>query len=248
MDQCTLYSRSPIVEARIDIKVQLPPEIEVFTLMEMASAVESEYAIEHQCFKIDGKIDVNSNLVASASAQNNLVGYAFVSDDKQKRFEVRNDGFTFRHSSPYPGWNIFKDRANEVWEIYREIAQPTQIDLLALRYINRIDIPSTTGFELKNYLRTFAEISTELPQNPQTWFVHLQIPGLEDGSNIFITQAMIPPESPNVLSVALDIHIIKEGILSEESPNIWQNLNIMHGDADRVFEASISDTTRELIK
>jgi uncharacterized protein (TIGR04255 family) len=218
--------------------------------MLMASAVESDYAIEHQYFNINGQIvvDLDSNLVSSVSAQNNLVGYGFVSNDKQKGIEVRKDGFTFKHCSPYPGWDDFKDSASKMWDLYCQIARPTQIHLLALRYINKIDIPSTPGLEIGDYLRTFAEISTELPQKPSSWFVHLQIPGVEDGSNIFITQAIVPPRSPDMLSIALDINLVKEGILSEEFPHIWQKFNLMHEDADRVFEASISDLTRELIK
>jgi uncharacterized protein (TIGR04255 family) len=49
------------------------------------------------------------------------------------------------------------------------------ITRLVVRYINKIDIPLPVG-DLKEYLRTFPEVSSDLPQGLSGYFLQLQIP------------------------------------------------------------------------
>jgi uncharacterized protein (TIGR04255 family) len=114
MEQAKDYSRSPIVEARIEIKVKLSPEMEVTNLMQIASAIESEYEIEHQYFNINGQITVDSDLVVSASANNSPAGYSFLAENKQRRIQARLDGFTFSQFTPYSGWTDFQGTARNL--------------------------------------------------------------------------------------------------------------------------------------
>jgi hypothetical protein len=58
MEKTRYYSRSPIVEARIDIKVQCSPEMEVAHLIKMATAIESEYEIREQLFNLQNSITI----------------------------------------------------------------------------------------------------------------------------------------------------------------------------------------------
>ena len=238
-----------MVEARLDIKVQCSPEMEVAHLLKMATEIESEYEIREQVFNIQNSITVesSSNTVLSSSFSNNPVGYGFVSNDKQSAIQARLDGFTFSHFIPYPGWDKFKEVGLKFWEIYRQFTNPISIDSAAIRYVNRLDIPSL-GIELKDYFRTVPEISPELPAVLDTYMMHLQIPITEIDSTVHIIQARIPSPSPDIVSIALDINIIKQGTISKETEDILATLTLIHTHTDSVFEASITDRTRELIK
>jgi uncharacterized protein (TIGR04255 family) len=249
MEKTRYYSRSPIVEARIDIKVQCSPEMEVAHLMKMATAIESEYEIREQLFNLQNSITIEStsNAVLNSSFSNNPVGYGFVSNDRQSAIQARLDGFTFSHFIPYPGWDRFKEVGLKLWDIYRQITNPVSIDSVAIRYINRIDIP-LLGIELKDYFRTTPEISPELPAVLDAYMMHLQMPIAEIDSTVHIIQARIPSPSQEIVSIALDINIIKQGTISKEAEDILATLTLIHTHTDSVFEASITDRTRELIK
>jgi uncharacterized protein (TIGR04255 family) len=248
MEQIRHYSRSPIVEARIDIKVQHSPEMEVANLIQMATAIESEYDIREQLGNLQGNITVDSanNTLLSSSISNNPVGYSFASNNKQSAIQARLNGFTFSHFMPYPGWDIFRETAFNIWNIYRQVTNPIRIASLAVRYVNRIDIPSEK-VELKDYFRTVPEISPDLPEALATYMMYLQIPIEEINATINITQTRIPSPSADIVSIALDINIINEGTISEDTGDILATLDLLHIHANRVFEASITDITRDLI-
>jgi uncharacterized protein (TIGR04255 family) len=249
MEQATHYSRSPIIEARIEIKVKLSPETEVTNLMQIASEIESEYEIEHQYFNINGQITVDSDLIVSASANNSPAGYSFLAENKQRRIQARLDGFTFSQSTPYSGWVDFQETARNLWEIYDRATNPIEIERLALRYINRIEIPST-NVSLKDYFTNFPEISPDLQKTLGTYIMHLQIPIEDVNSVAHITQARVPPDSFSLdtLFIILDINIITEGTISIQAEDIWKQFNLMHQNSGRIFELFITDKTRESIQ
>lgn len=249
MEKIRHYSRSPIVESRIDIRVKHSPEMEVASLMEMATAIEAEYEIQEQLFNLQNSVtvDTTSNTVLSSSASNNPIGYSFVSNTKQSAIQARLDGFTFSHFTPYPGWDRFRENSLNLWNIYRRITNPMSIDNVAIRYVNRIDIPSLR-IELKDYLRTVPEVSPELPEALRSYMMYLQIPIEEINSIAHITQTSVPPPSADLISIALDINIINQGIIAQETEDILATLDLIHIHADRVFEASITDITRGLIE
>jgi uncharacterized protein (TIGR04255 family) len=249
MEKTRYYTRSPIVEARIDIRVKHSPKMEVASLMEMATTLESEYAIQEQLFNLQNSItmDSTSNTILSSSASNNPIGYSFLSNTKQSAIQARLDGFTFSHFTPYPGWDIFRENGLNLWNIYRRITNPMRIDSIAVRYVNRIDIPSLR-IELKDYLRTVPEVSPDLPEALLSYMMYLQIPIEEINSIAHITQTSLPPPSSDVISIALDINIINQGTIAQETEDILATLDLIHIHADRVFEASITDITRGLIK
>ncbi len=243
MEQAKHYSRSPIVEARIEIKVKLSPEMEVTNLMQIASAIESEYEIEHQYFNINGQITVDSDLVVSASANQNPVGYGFSTEDKQRRIQARLDGFTFSQFKPYSSWNKFQETAHNLWEIYNNTTNPVDIESIALRYINRIEIPDA-NLSLKDYFTTFPEISPGLSQTSGTQILHLQVPIEEVDSIAHITQARVQQQ----LFVLLDINIISQGTISIQVEDIWDKFNLIHQNSDRIFETFITNKTKESIQ
>jgi uncharacterized protein (TIGR04255 family) len=68
-------------------------------------------------------------------------GYIFHSKNENKIVQARLDGFTFNKLRAYEDWNKFHSEARELWELYDKIIKPISVDRIALRYINRIEIP-----------------------------------------------------------------------------------------------------------
>lgn len=118
---------------------------------------------------------------------------------------------------------------------------------LAVRYINRIDLPLPVH-DLKDYLRTVPEVSPDLPQGLAGYFMQVAIPQEDIKSTVLLNETIVPPAKPDVVSVVLDIDIFRtEDLPSEEEP-MWGLFEELRIRKNSVFEACITDRTRELFQ
>lgn len=238
------YSRTPITEAVIDIRVELLPEVQPDFLVQVQSSIQAEYPERENMFILEGLMMVGDSVAARANQSQ--IGYRFVSSDHKQILQTRLDGFTFSRLAPYECWEKFRDEAKRLWSIYESLTNPKTIVRLAVRYINRLDIPLPVG-DLKEYLRTFPEVSADLPQGLSGYFMQLQIPQDNLGAILVLNETIVPPPVPDIVSVLLDIDIFKEGNVPNNEVEIWGFLEQLHKLADEVFEACITERTRELI-
>jgi uncharacterized protein (TIGR04255 family) len=98
-------------------------------------------------------------------------------------------------------------------ELIRNITQPENITRLAVRYINRLDLPLPVA-DLKDYLRPVPKIAPGLPQSLSGYFMQLQIPQEDIKGVLILNEALVPPPSPDVGSVLLDIDIFRDAEVS----------------------------------
>lgn len=243
MPSSKYYSRAPITEALIDIRAELPDGVTLATLIDVHSSIKADYPMLENFLIVQGQMVAGASVGATASQTQ--VGYIFSSSDQKQIFQARLDGVTFSRLAPYDRWETFRSEAQRLWSIYQSATKPKRLSRLGLRYINRLDLPFPFE-DLKDYLRTVPEVSPDLPQGLSGYFMQLQIPQEDLSSMLILNQALIPPPTPNVVSVLLDIDIGRE-IELPDTEAAWDVLEQLHTRTDQVFEACITDRTRELI-
>jgi uncharacterized protein (TIGR04255 family) len=244
MPSSKYYSRAPITEALIDIRAELPDGVTLATLIDVHSSIKADYPMLENFLIVQGQMVAGASVGATASQTQ--VGYIFSSSDQKQIFQARLDGFTFSRLAPYDRWETFRNQAQRLWSIYQLVTKPKRISRLALRYINRLDLPLPFG-DFKDYLRTVPEVSPDLPQGLSGYFMQLQIPQEDMSAMLILNQALIPPPTPEVVSVLLDIDLFREIDLPDDYSALWDVLEQLHTRTDQVFEACITDRTRELI-
>ncbi|MDB9512341.1 TIGR04255 family protein [Kamptonema animale CS-326] len=238
------YSQPPIAEAVIDVRVDLPDEVTLETLTRLHSNIEVDYPIRQELLIAHGQMVVGASVEATASQYQ--IGSGFVSSDQKQSFQARMDGFSFIRLAPYDCWETFRDEAKRLWNIYRSVAKPKAITKLAVRYINRLDLPLPFD-DFKDYLRTVPEVSPDLPEGLSGYFMQLQIPQEKLKGMLVLNEAIIPPPKSDVVSVLLDIDLFREIDIPNDEAVIWDFLEQLHNRTDQVFEACITDKMRELI-
>ncbi|OLE56380.1 MAG: TIGR04255 family protein [Cyanobacteria bacterium 13_1_40CM_2_61_4] len=238
------YSRAPLTEALIDIRVELPGEVTLGNLSKVHVGQEKDYPRREETIIVHGKMSVGAEVGASATQTAN--GYRFVSKDERQIFQARLNGFTFNRLAPYERWESFRDEARRLWSIYRSIAAPKNITRIAVRYINRLDLPLPLK-DFKDYLRTVPEISPKMKQGLSGYFMQLQIPQEDLGAMLILNQTPIPPPAPNVVSVVLDIDLFCEGNVPSEEQQIWDRFEQLRMRKNEIFEACITDRIRRMI-
>lgn len=242
------YNKPPITEAVIDLRVNLPEWFTVEKLQDIHSSISENFPTIEPFFKGVGALLYQPGESFKVDTSEQQIGYWFRSEDNLQTFQATLEGFSFNRLAPYESWEEFSSDAKKLWEIYKEICSPTNVTRLAVRYINQINIPAHELTELKDYLRTVPEVSPELPQNAlQTFFMQLHIPQSDLDCMLIINEAIAPPVNPEIVSVILDLDLFRQQIWNSDDEEIWRFLEKLRDRKNEIFEASITDKTRELI-
>lgn len=239
------YPNAPITEALIDLRVELPKHVTVIDLEKIHAEEKTAYPIKKNRHEVTGQMQVGEQVAAAASSKH--IGFIFTSQDQKQIFQARLDGFTLSRLAPYESWDEFCKEARRLWDRYRSVVEPTKIVRLAVRYINRLDLPLPVP-ELNEYLRTVPEISPELPQGLAGYFLHLRIPMEDIKSTLLVNQTIIEPAGPNVVSIVLDNDLSRDTDVPQNENAVWNVFEELRLRKNDVFEASITDRTRELFK
>lgn len=239
------YRNAPITEAIIDLRSVLPAERTAEELQAVRNGEEQTFPRTEKTYQAVGLMEVRAGVSASASAQQHQTGYKFVDGEGKNVWQCRLDGFTFSRLAPYDNWQPFCIEAQRLWKLYRERLKPTKVARLAVRYINRIDLPEQP-VELKKYFRTLPEVSPKLPQPLTGFFMQLRIPQDDLNGQAVINQTIIPPARAGVVSVVLDIDLFRSDDVPQADEEIWAFFEKLHDRKNEVFEACITDDTRRL--
>jgi uncharacterized protein (TIGR04255 family) len=185
------YSRSPVAEAIIDFQVELPEGV---GLADLERCQDAAYPLKKALADSAGQIKLVKDELTSPA-----VGFLFISADQKQLFQAHLKGCTMHRLAPYAGWEPFRDEARRLWNTYRQTARPLRVARVALRYVNRLNLPLPVA-ELKDYLRTSPEVSPDLPQELAGFFMQLNIP-LRDIKSTLLLRQMGPGVPPGAAVV-----------------------------------------------
>lgn len=237
------YAQAPITEAVIDIRVAQSPTSSVDNLKDLQ--VGDAYPTIEPLHLNVGQFQFGPNPSATTSAQH--MGFLYKSADAKQLFQAQTSGFSLSRLTPYQSWDPFSEEAKRLWGIYKSKSNPINVVRMALRYINRIDIPLPIK-DFKDYLRTVPEVSPDLPQGLSGYVMQLAIPLESIKGMAIISETIIPPSSADFVSILLDIDVSVESLVPPESPQVWETFNNLRNKKNEVFEACITDNTRELFR
>ena len=125
---------------------------------------------------------------------------------------------------------------------YLEISGPVNVDRLAVRYINAIEM--NLGEDYDRYLTAGPSIPPELPQIVNNFIQRVEIPFETEGATAIITQTLGGPAAGKS-SAILDIDVFCLCSLEGASGELWPRLDNLRNIANRIFFSSV---TPEVIK
>ena len=114
--------------------------------------------------------------------------------------------------------------------------------------MNRLDIPLPLQ-DFSTYLRTAPQLSADLPQGLSGYFMQLQLPMPEIQGACVINQTIIePPARPETVAVVLDIDVFRTSGVATDETHLWEQLEQLRREKNRVFESCITDEARRLFQ
>ena len=239
------YPNAPITEAIIDLKVELPSGVTVADLKEVQAGQEEAYPTTQHRNLVTGQMQFGKQVSASASSEH--LGYLFKSSDETQVFQARLDGFTMSRLAPYECWETFRDEARRLWDAYRAVVKPEKVVRVAVRYVNRIDMPLPLT-DFCDYLRSVPVVSADLPQALAGYFMRLEIPLEDINSLCLLNEAIVKPAAEGVVSVVLDIDVFRATDIPDDEEELWKFLEELRHRKNSIFEACITDKARELFQ
>lgn len=241
-----LLSKAPITEALLDIRVTLPGSIGLDDMGTFHDSVKDRFPIKKDRVSFQGGFQLEDGKPTAIPVSGGTDGYLFESPTEQKVVQARLDGFTFNKLKPYENWKKFSSEARELWDTYVRVAHPEKITRIALRYINRIEIPLPLK-DFKEYILTTPEIAPRLPQGLDHFFMRLVIPYSAINAMVVVTETMERVTESGTLPLILDIDASKEVDCTPIAEQVWRDFQKLRHLKNEVFFASITDKTKELL-
>ncbi len=236
------YDNAPIVEAIIDLRVELSPDFKVEELKKIYHSEEKKYPILEEVTLISGQIKMAAGFEHASEKEH--VGFLLKNENKKQICNMQSKGFSLSFLAPYPTWENFSAEAKRLWALYQSVAQPIKINRLGVRYINRIDIP--IPFQFDDYLNTMPKISDELPQVLSGYLMQLAMPFQDIHATALITQTTLPQTVPDKLSILLDLDVsIVEDFLNDNDI-IWSRFEQLRNKKNLVFQACLTEKTKRM--
>ena len=244
----TRFPNAPITEALLDIRVKLPALTDLAKLATFHDVIKQKYPSRQERLAWRGHVEIKASPITqvSQSAAGGPDGYLFTSVDGRQVVQARLDGFTFSRLKPYDKWEALRDEARELWQHYVRIASPETVTRVALRYINRIEIPLPMR-DFKDYILTTPEIAPDLPQGLDSFFMRLVIPEPKTQAVAIVTETFeTVDESSKRLPLIFDIDVFRMAAFNVHDNAMWETFEHLHDLKNDIFFKSITPNTKEL--
>jgi uncharacterized protein (TIGR04255 family) len=244
------YPNAPIFEAAIDIQVRLPnaPPPDVFTGLahELSKTFPTSTSINQFQLNI---ISNATGIGPVAQTPVHITGVRLTRPQNDRVLQIQPRGMTFSHLAPYTKWDTFRHEAGPLWNRYVEFVKPEAVTRVALRYINRIYIPHKI-YELSDYFRLYPQIPEKIPQDITGFFMQFQMPqaDLSKDAMAIINMAATPPREDGAQGVILDLDVFTACELKPSIKEIFDLLEIIRTRKNELFEACVTDKSRELFR
>lgn len=248
------YPRAPIIEATISLGIVPPVDLSAKSLLNVHSLIKDRFPNVEEQYFYAGEVSVPAPGEPPEHDDTHAhIGYSFSDAAERRTLRATVDGFDFSVGQPYGRWQPFRDEAFELWQIFKEVSDAKWISRVALRYINRIDIPNTRLAKIEDYFKVYLEIPEDWPGGTSltNFFVQFQAPQRDLGSELVVNQAPAPSPETNMVSLRLDFDLFKELYINpwsvSEDAEAWQLLERFRERKNEVFNASITRETKRLI-
>ncbi len=235
---------APIIEAIIDFRVTLPSHFNPEDFSSFSRELSDRYPKNEprRVFAAAFGIKEDKPFVEEPEMKG-IQGYIYKSGDEKNIAQFRIDGFTFSRLNPYTEWESVFSEAKSLWELYSSKSLPELISRIAVRYINRLDLPQQMkGFE--EYLTAPPPIPESLPQEASHFLTKIVIHEGDIKANII--QALTKSPKPEHIGVILDIDVYKANKLGIDESSVWSEFDRLREMKNRVFFESITEKTARL--
>ncbi len=242
------FPSAPITEALIDLRVTFGQDVTTEQLDDLSGVFldrfptkEYQTEIEHQVMLHQGGSGTETHTRAKR------LGYVLFTEGREKAVQLRVNGFSFSKMKPYKDWNSLREETREHWDAYRKVIKPSRVTRLAVRYINRIEIPLPVA-DFRDYVLTGLELAEGLPQGLEEFFFRIVVPNPDNSRMKAAINSTFENPKDEKLPYIFDIDAFTPVDLDPENSEIWSILESLRDYKNLIFFSSMSEKAKELFR
>jgi uncharacterized protein (TIGR04255 family) len=188
-------------------------------------------------FESEGALDEQS-AVSTSRLESGWHGYRIETSDNTQIAQFNRDGLVFSRLRPYPDWEAFEREARRLWRVFVELASPSQIQRLGVRFINRIPLSSVD--EIPRILCDPPTRPVNLPLSSFLYQSRFEVPGESMAVNI-MNALPEQPDGRNDSGLIVDIDVFTQNPMICDERRLDDLLPRMRSIKNAVFFALLND-------
>jgi uncharacterized protein (TIGR04255 family) len=237
-------SAAPIVEAVIHWQARAerpwnPEELRAELTKHLPEYTKLEAQHQHEIlFALEGSVEGP----ASSSTSSQRVGwhgFRLSTADGLYIAQFVRDGLVFSRLRPYQDWPTFEAEGRRLWRLFIELAAPSQIQRLGVRFINRI--PIRAGARAGDYLRDPPTRPLSLPLKNFLYLSTFDIPDHDFGIDLVKTLQSSGCEGNLTSNLIVDIDVFTKQPMPYDENRIDDRLPRMRTLKNAVFFSLLTD-------
>lgn len=133
--------RPPIHEAVLDARVRSRADLKGSDLLELRDVLRGELPQFEEMHAMEARIHFDASGTKAEGTGARQIGVLLKSADGKLVLQARVDGITLSRLAPYETFDALEPVLAKCWHAYVGITRPAHTSRVAVRYINRVDVP-----------------------------------------------------------------------------------------------------------
>ena len=173
----------------------------------------------------------------------------FLTEKGDLMIQVAENLLVVNQMRPYPRFEEWAAVVYRALAAYGQVALPQKVARIGLRYINRIEIPSSR-IAMEDYFTIYPQLPHSLEDTHGPFLVRVEIPRMEEGHVVLITFGRDGnSEGPQEKSVfMLDLYDIATIDAPLSNTELRRRIKQAHDNVVTAFEGSITDRLRQTLE
>lgn len=240
---------APIVEAIIDFRVKTPAGLDIEAFKPLPPSLLATYPFGEQLTKFESTTSIDQTGKTQPTQQiiQEKCGYRHISEDRKFIAQFRKDGFTFSRLAPYTDWDAVFVEAKKLFLWYLDIGRIEEINRIAVRYINVLNLPSAGIGNFGKYLASPPRFPAAVPSFLTGFLTRVQILEIETGIEAAVVQAVQQaPAVPEKIPVILDIDVFQASNFPLQPEILFPKIECLRNKKNQIFFDSITEDAKAL--
>ena len=240
-----IYKSPPITEAVIGINFTSPLDDQ--HIKSLNKKLSKFYPDQQIIANVSFAVSITDNNFQNPNTEMQKEdSYRLSTHDQTQIVVLSKSSFLFSQLAPYQGWENLYERFTRDWAILKKASGFREISRIGVRYVNRIDLPVVNNLvEYEKYLNIYPFLPKSL-ENVNGYAIQVILPLEKIGCNLNINSGGVPSPLLNHLSFLIDLDISKDQAPPQNDTDIFELLNLIRVEKNRVFEECITQSSREL--
>lgn len=164
----------------------------------------------------------------------------FLTPDEAGIVQVGPNLLAVNRLRPYPGWSQFRQTVIDQLRHYLEVARPSGLGRISLRYINRIVVPSD-HLDLTDFFHALPGLPTDLAGTVLSFRSSVDIGYEAPGSRLRLTVGSASDGDPNESPFLMDFEVVSLEPVALDVNEISAWLDASHDRIERTFDSSVTE-------